>query len=187
MFAKLDWREKDLSLYTEQKILGRRPGLFHTGHFLYFATRIKAVLIKCLSLYWIINSCMCAKSLQSCLTLCDPRNSSWPGFPVHGILQASILKWVAMPSSRGSSRSRDRPATPALQASSLPLSHWVNAMSSVVSCLFVPILVLILFFPLSPLWKHLHLLILQRTFTLVFNYSPGSVHLPNFYKALGNW
>ena len=30
-----------------------------------------------------------------------------PGFPVHGILQARILEWVAMPSSRGSSRLRD--------------------------------------------------------------------------------
>ena len=40
---------------------------------------------------------MCAKSLQSCLTLCDPMNCNPPGFYVHGILQARILKWVAMP------------------------------------------------------------------------------------------
>ena len=38
---------------------------------------------------------MHAKSLQSCPTLCDPMNSSPPGFPVHGILQARILEWVA--------------------------------------------------------------------------------------------
>ena len=36
-----------------------------------------------------------AKSLQSCLTLCDPRDSSSPGFPVPGILQARTLEWVA--------------------------------------------------------------------------------------------
>ena len=48
-------------------------------------------------------SCMCAKSLQSCLTLCDPVDWSLPGFSVQGILQARILKWFAMPSSRGSS------------------------------------------------------------------------------------
>ena len=108
MFAKLDWSEKNLILYTEQKILGRRPGLFHTGHFLYFATRIKAVLIKCLSLYWIIDSCRCAKSLQSCLTLCNPMDYSLTGSSVHGILQAGIQEWVAMPSSRGSSQPRDR-------------------------------------------------------------------------------
>ena len=43
-----------------------------------------------------------AKSLQSCLTLCDPMDCSPPGFSVHGILQARILEWAAMPSSRGS-------------------------------------------------------------------------------------
>ena len=43
---------------------------------------------------------------QSCLTLCDPSDYSPPGFPVHGILQARILKWVAIPFSRGFSRPR---------------------------------------------------------------------------------
>ena len=37
-----------------------------------------------------------AKSLQSCPTLCDPRDSSPPGSPVPGILQARILEWVAI-------------------------------------------------------------------------------------------
>ena len=37
-----------------------------------------------------------AKSLQSCLTLCDPRDGSLPGFPVPGILQARTLEWVAI-------------------------------------------------------------------------------------------
>ena len=37
-----------------------------------------------------------AKSLQSCPTLCDPINSSPPGSPVPGILQARILEWVAI-------------------------------------------------------------------------------------------
>ena len=42
---------------------------------------------------------MCAKLLQLCLTLCDSMNcSSLPGSSVHGILQAKILEWVAMPS-----------------------------------------------------------------------------------------
>ena len=35
------------------------------------------------------------KSLQSCLTLCDPRDGSPPGSPVPGILQARTLEWVA--------------------------------------------------------------------------------------------
>ena len=37
-----------------------------------------------------------AKSLQSCPTLCDPMDYSLPGSPVHGILQARILEWVAI-------------------------------------------------------------------------------------------
>ena len=37
-----------------------------------------------------------AKSLQSCSTLCDPIDSSPPGSPVPGILQARTLEWVAI-------------------------------------------------------------------------------------------
>ena len=37
-----------------------------------------------------------AKSLQSCPTLCDPIDGSPPGSPVHGILQARTLEWVAI-------------------------------------------------------------------------------------------
>ena len=44
-----------------------------------------------------------AKSLQSCLTLCDPIGCNPLGSSVHRIFQARILEWVAMPSSRGSS------------------------------------------------------------------------------------
>ena len=38
----------------------------------------------------------CAKSLQSCPTLCNPRDGSPPGFPIPGILQARTLEWVAI-------------------------------------------------------------------------------------------
>ena len=44
-----------------------------------------------------------AKSLQSYPTLCNPMDCSPPGSSVHGILQARILEWVAIPFSRGSS------------------------------------------------------------------------------------
>ena len=37
-----------------------------------------------------------AKSLQSCLTLCNPTDGSPPGSPVPGILQARTLEWVAI-------------------------------------------------------------------------------------------
>ena len=45
--------------------------------------------------------------LQLCPTLCNPMDCSPPGSSVHGILQARILEWVAVPSSRGPSQSRD--------------------------------------------------------------------------------
>ena len=45
---------------------------------------------------------------QSCPTLCDPMNCSPPGFSVHGMVQARILEWVAIPLSRGSSQPRDQ-------------------------------------------------------------------------------
>ena len=37
-----------------------------------------------------------AKSLQSCLTPCDPIDGSPPGSSVHGIFQARVLEWVAI-------------------------------------------------------------------------------------------
>ena len=51
---------------------------------------------------------MCAKSFQSCLTLCYSTDCSPPGSSVHEIFQARILEWVAMPSSRESSQPRDQ-------------------------------------------------------------------------------
>ena len=58
--------------------------------------------------YACVHACMHAKSLQSWPALCDPMDCSLPGFSVHGILQTRILKWVAMPSSGGSSWPRNR-------------------------------------------------------------------------------
>ena len=56
-----------------------------------------------------MHACVHAKLLQSCLTLCDLRDYSPPGSSVHGILQARVLEWGAMPSSRGSSQLGDLP------------------------------------------------------------------------------
>ena len=47
----------------------------------------------------ITSFCVRAKSLQSCLTLCDPMDCSPPVSSVHRILQARILEWGTMPSS----------------------------------------------------------------------------------------
>ena len=66
-----------------------------------------------------------AKSFQSCPTLCYPMDCSLSCSSVPEILQARILEWVAMLSSRGSSQPKDRTCVSCLlrwQASSLPLA-----------------------------------------------------------------
>ena len=57
---------------------------------------------------------------QSCLILCDPMDWSLPGSFIRGILQARILEWVPISSSRGYSWPSNQPGSPALQADSLP-------------------------------------------------------------------
>ena len=61
------------------------PGKHHQGH-----------LCK-------VDVALRALAPQSCPTLCDSMEYSPPGSSVHGILQARIPEWAAMPSSRGSS------------------------------------------------------------------------------------
>ena len=66
----------------------------------------------------------CCLGAQPRPTLYDPMDCSPAGSSVHGILQARILQWVAMRSSRGPSRPRDRTrVSPALQTDSLLLRH----------------------------------------------------------------
>ena len=55
-----------------------------------------------------MHACMHDKSLHSCLTPCDLMDCSLQGSSVHGIVQASILEWVAMPFSRASFQLRDQ-------------------------------------------------------------------------------
>ena len=69
---------------------------------------------------------VCAKLLQSCPTICDPIDDSLPGSPVHGILQARVLEWVAISFSKRSSQSRDQ--NPHL----LDFVHWQAGSSLVV-------------------------------------------------------
>ena len=61
--------------------------------------------------------CVCVLVAQSCPTLCDPMDCSPPGSSVHGVLQARILGWVAIPVSKGSS----------------PLGHrvWVSCIAGI--------------------------------------------------------
>ena len=75
-----------------------------------------------------VHTCTSAQSLQQCLTLCDPMDFSPPGSSVHGILQARILEWVAMPSLQGIISTQG--STPGL----LSLLHW-QAGSLPLGCL----------------------------------------------------
>ena len=51
---------------------------------------------NCINYVYVYAAAAAAKSLQSCLTLCDPIDGSPPGSPVPGILQARTLEWVAI-------------------------------------------------------------------------------------------
>ena len=55
-------------------------------------------------LFLCLTYCLCVFVAQSCPTLCDRMDCSLPGSSVHGILQARILEWVAIPFSRGPSK-----------------------------------------------------------------------------------
>ena len=96
-------------LPKNQPVMGELPDHVHTGHF---------------QGLWFLDFLSVERSV-SCSVMYDslqPRELySPPGSSVHGILQARILKWVAISSSRGSSPpQRLNPGSPALQADSLP-------------------------------------------------------------------
>jgi len=67
---------------------GIEPGLPHCRRILYHLNHQGSFMNISFMCY--------AKSLQSCLTLCDPTDGSPPGSPVPGILQARTLEWVAI-------------------------------------------------------------------------------------------
>ena len=79
-------------------------------------------------LLWVLRTsnhkgyCCCLLA-KSHLSHCDPMDCSLPDSSVHGILQARILEWVAIPFSRGSSDPEIKHMFPALRAVSLSLGH----------------------------------------------------------------
>ena len=67
-------------------------------HIVYICSFLR-VPLGCFKLSAIVNNAAmsaAAKSLQSCLTLCDPIDGSPPGSPIPGILQARTLEWDAI-------------------------------------------------------------------------------------------
>ena len=85
---RIDWFDILAGIFSLSKI--GIPQLVDIGSFLY------------------CRQCVYVLVAQSCLTLCDPTDYSPPDFSVHGILQARILEWIAIPFSRGTSQPRDR-------------------------------------------------------------------------------
>ena len=80
--------------------------------FMYFLSCWVSITVRGLSLVVVSRGSpivvVCAKSFQSCPTVCDTMNCGPSSFSVHGILWARILEWVAIPFSRGSSQPRDQ-------------------------------------------------------------------------------
>ena len=89
------------------------------------------IFLFCSSIYKSLCVKVCV-SCQSRLTPCNPMDCSLPGSSVHGIVQARILEWVAIPFSRDLPNPRIEPKSPVLWAGSqipYPLSHQENHYS----------------------------------------------------------
>ena len=101
---------------------------------------------------------MHAQLLQSCLTLWDPVGYSPPGSSLSmGILQARVLEWAAMPSSRGSSQPRDRTSSlmsPALAGSYLLYIYFIFT-SFIAGSLYLLITLHLPHLPLPPPAPHM--------------------------------
>ena len=112
----------------------------HTHHLRWVASSFMSFLVFLLK--YKPAAAAAAKSLQSCLTLCDPIDGSPPGSPVPGILQARILEWVPISFSnawkwkvKGKSLSRVRLlATPGTAAFQAPPSMGFPGKSTGVGC-----------------------------------------------------
>ena len=93
---------------------GKSPDWCQSFLFAFFFNWSIVDLRYCVSFRWTakwfsyIYVCVC-KSTQLCPTLFDPMDYRSPGTSVHGLLQARIQEWVAIPFSMGSSQPRDRP------------------------------------------------------------------------------
>ena len=104
-------RVDQLKLISDQDINGEQPMLYHAGD----SGHTKNIQVKCWKSFapawlcwslWCLGSTLCSVA-QSCPALWDPIDCILPGSSVHGILQARIGEWIAIPSSRASSQPRD--------------------------------------------------------------------------------
>ena len=95
--TRLKWlsRSSNLTLEDSFPLLTGPPPSVHSRSYR-DRERMKFSLVTYFFLVFNGNCAASAKSLQLCLTLCDPIDGSPPGSPVPGILQARTLEWVAI-------------------------------------------------------------------------------------------
>ena len=99
---------------------GRQFPSFTFFFFFYFKERANNI--------YILDVHACAKSLWSCPTLFDSMDCSPPASSVPWILQARLLQWVGMPSSRDLPDPRIEPTSPVTPVLQVALSHWRNPL-----------------------------------------------------------
>ena len=90
------WIHNNFSLIIYSLITYFLTNYLYMGGFQFFAFFNTVMGSIHIAKYWYAAAAAAAKSLQSCPTLCDPIDSSPPGSPVPGILQARTLEWVAI-------------------------------------------------------------------------------------------
>ena len=104
------WRETlfsrtptNYSLTSLRPFLKRLQCIPPLPRYLKLHSLLSAILFFCITPIMVRETII----TQSCLTLCGSMDCSLPGSSTHGISQARILQWVAMPSSQMSSPPRD--------------------------------------------------------------------------------
>ena len=111
--------------------------------------------------------CVCVLVAQWC-RLCNPMDGSPPGSSVHGIFQARILEWVAIPFSRGSSQARDQTHVSCAAGRFFTIWATREALKKGQHCIITKLLKLCVHWKLFlffPLWK-LSLIVIIKMSTL---------------------
>ena len=127
------------------------------------------MLYESITAQWISH--VHAKSLLSCPALCNLMDCSPPGTSAHGILQARILEWIAMPSSRGSSQPRDWTWSPA----SRQLLYHLGSPSQSYIYTYIPFLLNFLPIWVTTVW--IEFPVLYSRFSLVIYFIHSTVYM----------
>ena len=90
----------DILKHTTKYLLGRKSWVKHTKKYAFDIIDSLSYRMFHSICVWVVYAtaaaAAAAKSLQSCPTLCNPKDGSPPGSPVPGILRARTLEWVAI-------------------------------------------------------------------------------------------